>query len=410
MDVSENRLKTLKGFEHNTKMKWLNASGNRLTSLEGIGRMEELQVLNCSHNQLQGEVNISGMEKIGALILNNNDIVAVLGLSKLKQLNTLVLSNNRIEDLGSSLKQLMGLRKLSAAHNNIRHLGKCLKKCTELQELRLGHNKIAALPQELLHNGNLKVLDLGHNVIVDWEKVSILVELKNLKNLNLSGNPITTKPGYKEKLLENLPWLEILDGQVLHPEKKRSRKQRGRNVEQTLEVVEESEKDRINKKIRFKENEDGLPRTDSAVPLDPIDQRGSFFETVLVSQKDGGGETEKMEMVQRNVTPSALGAQQTGVVRVEESKRPLRRSNVVGRRAVDVLLQQSQQNDCLGNGGGWEEELPSLAALPKASSEVVSPSPDPAKPSQVDRMQGPKIPKTKRWALSKGRKSAGSMA
>lgn len=408
MDVSENRLKTLKGFEHNTKMKWLNASGNRLTNLEGIERMEELQVLNCSHNQLQGEVTIHGTEKIGALILNNNDIVVVLGLAKLKQLNTLVLSNNRIEDLGSSLKQLMGLRKLSAAHNNIRHLGKCLKKCSELQELRLGHNKIAALPQELLHNGNLKVLDLGHNVIADWEKVSILVELKNLKNLNLSGNPITTNPGYKEKLLENLPWLEILDGQVLHPERKRSRKHRGQNVEQTPEVVEESEKDRVNKKIRFKESEDGLPRTDSDVPPDPVDQRGSFFETVVALQKnDGDGETER---VRRNVTPSTLGAQQTGVVRVEESKHPHRRSNLVGRKAVDVLLQQSRQNDCLGNGGGWEEELPSLAALPKASSKVASPFPDLPKLSQEDPMQGPKIPKTKRWALGKGRKSAGSMA
>lgn len=409
VDVSENRLNTLKGFEHNTKVKWLNASGNRLTSLEGIERMGELQVLNCSHNQLQGEVKTHGMEKVGALILNNNDIVSVLGLPKLKQLNTLVLSNNRIEDLGGSLKQLMGLKKLSAAHNNIREIGKCLKKCTELQELRLGHNRIAALPEELSHNGNLKVLDLGHNVIAEWAKVSILVELRNLRNLNLSGNPITAKPGYKEQLLDNLPWLDILDGQVLHPERKRSRKRKEPTVEQVLEAVSDPDPDRMNKKIRFKERDDGLTGRDSGVPFDPVDHRGSFFESVVSSLKEE--ESGRTGSDGRKLLPSSLGAQQTGVVKVVESHRPRTSSTLVGRRAVDALLEKSRTDNLLGSlGGGWEEELPSVAALPKTPSKFANPSHDPPLTSQSGVLAGPKIPKSKRWALGKRKKSVGSNA
>jgi len=36
--------------------------------------------------------------------------------------------------------------------------------------------------------------------------------MKNLKNLDLQGNPIADQPQYKEKIYELFPDLEVLDG------------------------------------------------------------------------------------------------------------------------------------------------------------------------------------------------------
>jgi hypothetical protein len=68
-----------------------------------------------------------------------------------------------------------------------------------LRELRLAKNVIYKIPDTLI-NPQILTLDLGHNVIAELKDLDQLAFLKLLRNLNLQGNPVTKKEGYKEKV------------------------------------------------------------------------------------------------------------------------------------------------------------------------------------------------------------------
>lgn len=58
-------------------------------------------------------------------------------------------------------------------------------------------------------------LDLSHNDVTDLPAVlSQLKQLSQLKTLSLKGNPASLLPGYHDMVLQQLPQLIYLDGQV----------------------------------------------------------------------------------------------------------------------------------------------------------------------------------------------------
>jgi Leucine-rich repeat (LRR) protein len=58
---------------------------------------------------------------------------------------------------------------------------------------------------------NLINLTLDNNKIESLDKFALLKDLENLKQVNLSGNPVAETEGYREKLFELLPQLEVVD-------------------------------------------------------------------------------------------------------------------------------------------------------------------------------------------------------
>lgn len=130
-----------------------------------------------------------------------------------------VLSHNKIETM-PSLPTLKDLTKLSVAHNRIR-LVPDLSGNEVLRELRLNDNKITTLPDTLRRCSSLEILDLGNNLLKEWRyrkqsvnkgvvfcmlkfyhfsDVAPLGSLLKLTNLNLKGNPVASKEGYREKV------------------------------------------------------------------------------------------------------------------------------------------------------------------------------------------------------------------
>jgi hypothetical protein len=55
------------------------------------------------------------------------------------------------------------------------------------------------------------VIKFGNNNLKAFAELEVLKELKNLKNLDLVGNPYAEVPGYRERVLEFLPDLVVLD-------------------------------------------------------------------------------------------------------------------------------------------------------------------------------------------------------
>jgi Leucine-rich repeat (LRR) protein len=81
-----------------------------------------------------------------------------------------------------------------------------------MKKLYVHNNHIGTLDGSL---GKFKFLDelhLSDNRLSDLQgSLQVLAKLKNLRHLNLYGNPIAEEPSYRLKILKALPFLDVLD-------------------------------------------------------------------------------------------------------------------------------------------------------------------------------------------------------
>ncbi|KAL0036903.1 hypothetical protein WJX77_004420 [Trebouxia sp. C0004] len=215
LDLSNNNLTSLEGVSQNVTLKWLSAQSNQITALTGLDTLKQLQVLDLGHNALSGRLTITGLPSLRALMLNDNQLTGIEGLGLLPELNTLILKQNQVTDLGTSLHGCTALAKLSVARNRLQQLGSALSECSSLAELRVSHNAVQSLPQELSRNRRLKIIEAGANQIGNFEEVQVLSQLPSLHQLNLRGCPIADKPDYQQRLLQQLPMLDVLDSKKI---------------------------------------------------------------------------------------------------------------------------------------------------------------------------------------------------
>lgn len=131
-----------------------------------------------------------GLTKVGADIYNQTDTVELIlsgnnltslpsEMGKMTKLEVLKLDHNRLE--GSLIAEIrkMPLRVLDASFNNMTGMPAEIGQLTKLEKLDYSHNQITNLPNELANLRN------------------------NLKELNLSGNPLS--PETISKLKADLP-------------------------------------------------------------------------------------------------------------------------------------------------------------------------------------------------------------
>ncbi|XP_068660398.1 uncharacterized protein [Aristolochia californica] len=212
LDLSCNNLSSLEGLCSCINLKWLCLVQNKLKSLKGVEGLSKLTVLNAGRNQLRSMDEVRSLSSLRALILNDNNIAFIGRLDGLEQLNTLVLSRNPINDIGDSLVKLKSITKLSLSNCQVQTIGSSLMFSVNLKEVRLAHNEITTLPVELAHNVKIQNLDLGSNLIAKLVDIEVLSSLRNLKIVNLQGNPISEKAKLDKKIRKLLPSLQIFNG------------------------------------------------------------------------------------------------------------------------------------------------------------------------------------------------------
>ncbi|KAI9311399.1 hypothetical protein BX666DRAFT_1061897 [Dichotomocladium elegans] len=250
LNLSKNNLTTITGVRDLSALTWLNLSQNVITAITGVDQLKKLNVLNLSNNELTTiSSDIEHLEGLKALILNNNKIGSVQHLEKLTQLNTLVLSHNHIKTM-PSLPTLTQLTKFSAAHNEFTTIPD-FSVNPALKELRMNDNGIAKLPDTLRNCSSVEILDLGNNQLAEWSGIAALGSLTKLTNLNLKGNPLVEKDGYREKILKLVPSLRVLDGQRFDPKFLERKKKHEAN----LNIVEK--KQRLKREKQLKKDDDG---------------------------------------------------------------------------------------------------------------------------------------------------------
>lgn len=186
LDVSRNRLVNLSTFNRNIHLTELNVANNKLTSLNGINNLVNLISLNASQNEIGGELNFRNFElaNLQELNLSENKVSSILGLENLPNLRVLNLNENKLNTLSCNGKHLH-LKKLLLKFNSLQMIQyDCFP---FLRVLRIDGNRL----KNVLEFKSLRYLDevscksQSSTSIVN----GILKESKDIKTLDLSGNP-----------------------------------------------------------------------------------------------------------------------------------------------------------------------------------------------------------------------------
>ncbi|KAJ1947880.1 hypothetical protein GGF37_000027 [Kickxella alabastrina] len=267
LDLSDNKIDSsdaLSGLRQAESLIHINLSANLLEEMDVVKYTPKANVLNMSNNRLTRICkSVAACGELRAIILGHNKIAKIEHISKLTNLNTLVISHNEIGKI-PDMPLLKELTKISAAHNKITDIP-VLTIYPKLKEVRLNDNKIKSIPESIRTCDSLRVIDLGNNKLDEWTSIAPLSSLPRLYNLNLKGNPICTEDRYRERVIEMIPSLRVLDGERFDQwflDRKEKRKLRvaaaaneGQSDEEGTEAEDSIEEVRANKRPRINREE-----------------------------------------------------------------------------------------------------------------------------------------------------------
>uniref|UniRef100_A0A663NDX5 Dynein regulatory complex subunit 3 n=1 Tax=Athene cunicularia TaxID=194338 RepID=A0A663NDX5_ATHCN len=142
------------------------------------------------------------------LQLSFRNILQIDNLWQFENLTKLQLDNNIIERI-EALESLVHLVWLDLSFNNIEVI-EGLDTLVKLQDLSLYNNRISKIEHmDTLHE--LQIFSIGKNNLTTLEDVIYLRRFKNLRTLNLSGNPFCDDEQYMLFVVAHLPDLVYLD-------------------------------------------------------------------------------------------------------------------------------------------------------------------------------------------------------
>ncbi|CAM5142799.1 unnamed protein product [Eretmochelys imbricata] len=146
------------------------------------------------------------------LQLDFRNILKIDNLWQFVNLTKLQLDNNIIEKI-EALDSLVHLIWLDLSFNNIEVI-EGLEALIKLQDLSLYNNRISKI-ENLDTLQELQVFSIGNNNLTALENVVYLRKFKNLRTLNLTGNPVCENEQYSMFIAAHLPDLVYLDFRLL---------------------------------------------------------------------------------------------------------------------------------------------------------------------------------------------------
>lgn len=142
------------------------------------------------------------------LQLDFRNILKIDNLWQFQNLTKLQLDNNIIEKI-ESLDSLVHLVWLDLSFNNIEVI-EGLNNLVKLQDLSLYNNRISKI-ENMDALQDLQIFSIGNNNIGVLENIIYLRKFKNLRTLNLTGNPVCENEAYNLYIPAYLPGLVYLD-------------------------------------------------------------------------------------------------------------------------------------------------------------------------------------------------------
>lgn len=217
LDLSENPLRELAPAALPCNLKELVMAGCQLSGTlpHSLTRLEALQQLVVSANAIS---------QADAVLACPNLVYAGLAYNRITTLAASTPPTLSCSSAGSSMKgrasagvstaggTIRAARPAALAGrltSSVSRIDTSLSKCSSASSSR------ASTHQSVLAASQLMSLDLSHNDISDLPSIlQQLKQLPKLRALSLRGNPISLLPHFKAAVLQQLPQLAYLDGQV----------------------------------------------------------------------------------------------------------------------------------------------------------------------------------------------------
>ncbi|KAM6250050.1 dynein regulatory complex subunit 3 isoform 2-T2 [Porphyrio hochstetteri] len=146
------------------------------------------------------------------LQLSFRNILQIDNLWQFENLTKLQLDNNIIKKI-EALESLVHLVWLDLSFNNIEVI-EGLDTLVKLQDLSLYNNRISRI-EHMDTLQELQIFSIGNNNLTTMEDVIYLRRFKNLRTLNLSGNPFCDNEQYTLFVVAHLPDLVYLDFKLM---------------------------------------------------------------------------------------------------------------------------------------------------------------------------------------------------
>jgi internalin A len=180
----------------------LDLSVNRLTTIpDSVDKLQNLTSLSLSYNRLTTiPDSITQLQNLTSLNLSNNGLTTVPdSITQLQNLTSLDLSYNELTTIPDSVTQLQNLTSLDLGRNELTTVPDSITQLQNLTSLLLGENKFAAVPEVIYQLSALEGLSFANydpqkegNQIKEIS--SEILQLENLRVLELDGNPIQFPP------------------------------------------------------------------------------------------------------------------------------------------------------------------------------------------------------------------------
>jgi Leucine-rich repeat (LRR) protein len=176
--------------------------------LEGV--LDEKLVKENDLSRINGEFNLVELAPtVQSLSLSFKRIGRIENLVGFDNLVKLCLDNNFIEEI-NNIGHLVNLKWLDLSFNKIKKI-QGLETLTQLEDLSLYSNKISII-EGLEKCTNLQCLSLGNNRIDSLEQIIRFRQLKSLRMLTLSDNPISNNNvDYRNYVMAYVDTIKYLD-------------------------------------------------------------------------------------------------------------------------------------------------------------------------------------------------------
>ncbi|XP_038011341.1 leucine-rich repeat and IQ domain-containing protein 1 isoform X2 [Motacilla alba alba] len=213
--LNKNHLSSVCGLDGCKNLQNLELSYNRITRIGGLGSLKNLQQLIVDHNQLISTKGLCEVPTIIHLDCSFNYLAQVEGIENCGLLQVLKLQGNNLQEL-PRLENHVLLRELYLDDNSISSMRMLsLYWLPLLQILLLSQNRLTDLVP-LNSFVFLEKLDIKNNCLSDLKDVPTWFSgCHKLKELSLSGNPFLQEKNWRSSILEVLPSLQLLDGEIL---------------------------------------------------------------------------------------------------------------------------------------------------------------------------------------------------
>ncbi|XP_053834843.1 leucine-rich repeat and IQ domain-containing protein 1 isoform X1 [Vidua macroura] len=213
--LNKNHLSSVCGLDGCRNLQNLELSYNRITRIGGLESLKNLQQLIMDHNQLISTKGLCEAPTLIHLDCSFNHLAQVEGIENCGLLQVLKLQGNNLQEL-PRLENHVLLRELYVDDNSISSVRMLsFYWLPLLQMLLLSQNRLTELVP-LNSFVFLEKLDIKNNCLSDLKDVHTWFSgCHKLKELSLSGNPLLQEKNWRSSMLEVLPSLQLLDGEIL---------------------------------------------------------------------------------------------------------------------------------------------------------------------------------------------------